>query len=83
MIIQYYLLLGVGLVTVGMALQALQAIAYERIYGRYDITPLQMVGYQGLIGFVFWTGLMLAVKQLGCPFSDDQCVFSSDGSTHL
>ena len=42
-----------------------------------------MVGYQGLIGFVFWTGLLIAVKQLGCPFSEDQCVFSSDGSTHL
>ena len=66
-----------------MALQALQAIAYERVYGQYDITPLQMVGYQGLIGVVFWTALIVVMKQLGCPFSDEQCVFSSEGSTHL
>jgi hypothetical protein len=40
------------LVTVAMALQAAQAVVYENIYKKYDITALEMVGYQGVIGTI-------------------------------
>jgi hypothetical protein len=71
--------LGIILVTIAMALQAAQAVTYERIYSKYDISPLEMVGYQGVIGTVFWTILLIIVKFLSCPFADSQCVFDATG----
>lgn len=42
-----------------------------------------MVGYQGVIGTIIWTPLLVLFKYTACPFSDAQCVFGSDGGTHL
>lgn len=66
-----------------MALQAAQAVIYENIYKKYDITPLEMVGYQGTVGTIIWTAFIVGSKYMDCPFADSQCVFDSNGQTHL
>ena len=77
------MILGIILVTIATAMQAILSIVYERIYGKYDITPLQMVGYQGAIGSIFWTIFIVLVKIFPCPFADNQCVFDNNSNTHL
>jgi hypothetical protein len=70
-------------VTAAMAIQAAQAVVYERIYSKYDISALEMVGYQGIIGTVIWTALLVLFKYVNCPFDSSQCVFDANGNTHL
>ncbi len=45
-----------------MLLQAAQAVVYEKIYKKYDITALEMVGYQGIIGAIIWSPLLVLFK---------------------
>jgi hypothetical protein len=47
---------------------------FEQIYEKYELNPLQMVGWQGLIGTLIWSILMLILANIGCPFSESYCV---------
>ncbi len=75
--------MGIALVIISEGAHSYLTIYYEEIFKKYDVTPLQMVGYQGLLGTVCTTIIVIFLSFIGCPFPEDKCVFDSDFSLHV
>jgi hypothetical protein len=42
-----------------------------------------MVGWQGIVGTILWSILMIILSFVGCPFSEQHCVRDNSGNLHL
>jgi len=42
-----------------------------------------MVGWQGMVGSVFWSILMVIFSLISCPFEERQCVMDSNYNSHI
>lgn len=55
----------------------------ERAYEKYDITPLQIVAFEGLLGLILWSMIIPILGVTPCPFGIDPCTFDSEGNAYL
>jgi hypothetical protein len=77
------MIIGCALLLVALVLQGLLVPVIEKIYVTYEVHPLLLVGWQGLVGTVLWSGVMVVLMFVGCPFSSSQCVVGVDGSNYI
>lgn len=45
------------------------------MFAKYDIIPLQIVGYQGSLGTIITIIIVSILSNVSCPFPADKCVF--------
>lgn len=62
------MVIGIILISCSIVIRGLQMTISEKIFKQYDITALQMVGWQGILGFTLWSALMAIISLVGCPF---------------
>ncbi|SCU86103.1 LADA_0D12288g1_1 [Lachancea dasiensis] len=53
------LILGISLIVMGLGFMAMQFIAEEHIMSRWSVSPIRLVGFEGLFGTVITTGLLV------------------------
>ncbi len=58
-------------------------VYYEKMFAKYDIVPLQIVGYQGSLGTVLTIIIVTILSFTSCPFPADKCVYDEQGSVHI
>lgn len=56
---------------------------HENTFDWYDITPLQIVAFEDLLGLILWSLIIPILGLTPCPFGIDPCTFDSEGSAYL
>lgn len=50
---------------------------------KYHLQPLEVVGFEGLFGFLIYLVLIPALCYTPCYFGQDACVFSNEGFAYM
>lgn len=57
---------------------------YEQtLFNRYHIEPLQMVGFEGIVGFTAECIIIAILNFIPCSFGIDACAYSPDGNSYF
>lgn len=58
--------------------------AYEqKLLKEYQVSPLEMVGWEGVYGTVFSFVLVLVLCFIPCPYTGSKCVYSFKGEAYM
>lgn len=77
------MLIGLLLLIGSVIVQGFYFVFNERAYEKYDITPLQIVAFEGLLGLILWSMIIPILGVTPCPFGIDPCTFDSEGNAYL
>jgi hypothetical protein len=53
------------------------------LFKKYYVEPIQLIGYEGIIGFIYNLVVLIVVSFIPCSFGNDACVLTDDGSSYL
>lgn len=68
---------------VAFIVEGVEMVVVERIYARYYITPMRLVGISGVAGTIIWSCVLAILTFVGCPFNHAHCVEDSSSNFHL
>jgi hypothetical protein len=67
----------------GLFFQAFQWVYEEKLFHKYHIEPLFMVGMTGLFGILINGAIILALSFIHCPFGIKFCSYSDNGQPFM
>ena len=71
--------MGYILIILSLFTQGLFFTLEQKFLNKYYLEPLEVVGYEGLFGFLTYIFIVLGLCYTPCPFGQDACVFSVQG----
>ena len=76
-------LLGVITLVIAQLFTAIQFVVEEKILNKYDVNPLEMVGWEGVFGTVFYTILLGIFYFIKCDVNNPLCYINQAGEARL
>jgi|JI6StandDraft_1071083.scaffolds.fasta_scaffold11106_5 hypothetical protein len=73
-----YLLIVASLITNGLFF-----VSEEKLYKAYHLEPMQVVGYEGLFGLIFYAIILPIISFVPCSFGVEACVFSDKNFPYI
>jgi hypothetical protein len=64
-------------------IQAFQWVYEEKLFHKYHIDPLFLVGMSGIFGILINGIIILALSFIPCPFGVKFCSYSDDGQPFM
>ena len=76
-------LLGVITLVIAQLFTAIQFVIEEKILNKYDVNPLQMVGWEGVFGTIFYSILLIIFYFIKCNPDNPVCYMNQAGEVRL
>ena len=76
-------IVGVISLIIAQLFSAAQFVVEEKLVNKYQVHPLQMVGWEGLFGFGYYTVLLFIFYFIKCDVSNKLCYVNGDEEARL
>lgn len=58
--------------------------SYEQtLFSKYHVDPLLMVGYEGVVGFLFQCLIIISLNFTPCSFGINACTYNKNGKAFI
>ena len=71
------------LIIVSLFTNGLFFASEQKLMSKYYLEPLEVVGYEGIFGFIAYLGIVPFFSHLPCNFGKPACVFDSTGRPYI